>query len=91
MGERPSLSLKVDLCPQFHQPSAHNLEYVPPRVIRGSGVARLLVQDGVVVENVIDIEIRLNLARIGQPEEPAETEVELFDALSVECANGTDS
>ena len=84
MGQRPSLSLKVDLSPQFHQPSAHNLEYVPPRVIRGSGVSRLLVQDGVAVENVVDVEVRLHLSRFAELEDATETQIELFNALPVQ-------
>ena len=84
MGERPSLSLKVDLCPQFHQPSAHNLEYVPPRVILRL-VSRLLVQDGVAVENVVDVEVRLHPSRLTELEDPAETQIELFDPLPVKC------
>src|SRR5213594_4187106 len=76
--------LKVDLRPQFHQPSAHDLEYVPPRVILHL-VSRLLVQDGVAVENVVHVEVRLHLSPLAELEDPAETQIELFDPLPVEC------
>src|SRR5437660_11038958 len=79
-------SLKINLRSQLHQPSAHNLEYVPPRVILRL-VSRLLVQDGVVVENVVDVEVRLHLLRLSEPEDPAETEIELFNALPVQCSD----
>src|SRR5438876_278215 len=78
---------EVELCAQFHQASAHDLEYVPPRVILHL-VSRLLVQDGAVIENVVDVEIRLHLSPLAELEDPAETEIELFDPLSVECVVG---
>ena len=84
MWATPFCFLKVDLRPQLHQPSAHDLEYVPPRVIRGSGVSRLLVQDGVAVENVVDVEVRLHLSRFAELEDATETQIELFNALPVQ-------
>src|SRR5207249_8027348 len=89
-GRAPSLPLKcryleIDLRSQFYQPSAHDLEYVPPRVIRGSGGARLLAQDGLVVDNVVDVEVRLHPSSLAELENPAETQIELFDPLPVKC------
>src|SRR5215467_6180795 len=79
-----SLFLKVELSAQFHQPPAHDLYRVPPLVVLET-VPRLLVEDGAVVEKVIDVKVSLQLLRLAQPEDPAETEVKLFDPLSVEC------
>src|SRR5439155_14736365 len=76
--DRPYRSLEIVLSAEFDQAPAHDLYRVPPLVILET-IPRLLVQDGAVIENVIHIDIRLHLARIGQPEEPAETEIQLFD------------
>ena len=57
-----------------------------------SGILRLAIapfeKPVGVIENVIHIDIRLHLARIGQPEEPAETEIQLFDPLPEERVVG---
>ena len=82
-----ALFLESVLSAEFDQAPAHDLYRVPPLVILQT-IPRLLVEDGAVVENVIDVEIRLHLARIAQPEEPAETEIELFDPLPVERVVG---
>ena len=79
--------LKVELRPQFHQPSAHDLDHVSPRVILRL-VPCLLVQDGVVVENVVHVEVPLQLHRVAEPEDSAETNIELFDPLSIEYVVG---
>src|SRR6267143_1895866 len=85
--DRPYRPLKVQLRAKFDQTSAHDLYRVPPLVIR-EAVPRLFVQDGAVVENVIHVEIGLHFTAIGQPEEPAETEIELFDPLPEEGVIG---
>ena len=69
---------------EFDQAPAHYLDHVPPRVILHL-VACLFVQDGAVVKNVIDVEVRLHLPHLAEPEDPAETEIELFDPLPVSC------
>src|SRR5262249_19679952 len=83
-GSRVVSYSKVELRAQFDQTAAHDLYHVPPRVILHL-VARLLVQDGAVIENVVHVEVRLHLPRLAEPKDPAETEIELFDPLSVQC------
>src|SRR5262249_9562911 len=74
---------KVELRTQFDQTAAHDLDCIPQLIVLKT-VARLLVENGIVVENVIDIEVRLQLPRLAEPENPAKTEIELFDPLPVE-------
>ena len=50
-------SLEVELGADFEQAAAHNLNRVLPHVVR-EAVPRVLVEDGIYIEEVIDVEIR---------------------------------
>src|SRR6266446_6209736 len=81
---RPPLQYLLErvLSAEFDQAPAHDLYRVPPLVVLET-IPRLFVEDGAVVENVIDVDIRLYFAPLTQREEPAETQIELFDPLPV--------
>ena len=67
----------------LEQAPAHDLYRVHPLVIRG-GVPRLLVEDGVPVEDVIEVEVPLHFGPPRYRERPAETEIQLLDPIVVD-------
>ena len=64
---------------EFDQASAHDLYRVHELVVR-IAVARLLVEDGAPVEDVIEVEISLQLG-VPYREGPAETKIHLADPI----------
>ena len=80
------IPLEGELGAEFQQAPAHNLDHVPPLVIRGL-VPRLLIEDGVPVEDVIDVEIPLQPGPAYR-EEPTETEIQLCDPFPEDRAGG---
>ena len=71
--------LENKLGAEFEQAPAHDLYRVHELVIRVA-VARLLVEDGAPVEDVIEVEIPLQLG-LSYREGPAETEIQLHDPI----------
>src|SRR6266571_619936 len=71
--------LENKLGAEFEQAPAHDLYRVHELVIRVA-VARLLVEDGAPVEDVIEVEIPLQLG-LPYRESPAETEIQLLDPI----------
>src|SRR4029434_1278819 len=79
----PDPRLERELAADFDESSAHDLYCVPPLVIRRV-VPRLLVEDRVFVESVVNVDVRLHSGLSPEREEPAETKIQLFDPLPVE-------
>src|SRR5438309_444612 len=71
--------LEGELGAEFEQAPAHDLYRVHKLVIRVA-VARLLVEDGAPVEDVVEVEIPLQLS-VPYREGPAETEIQLLDPI----------
>src|SRR6266850_7856135 len=79
----PPAYLEAQLGAELEQAPAHDLNRVPPQVIRGA-VPRVLVENSAPVEDVIEVEIPLQLAPPHQIEDPAEAEIHLPDPIAVE-------
>src|SRR5207247_1453380 len=84
--------LEVELDADFEQAAAHDLNRVLPHVVR-EGVASILIQHGVRVEEVVDVEIRPQpgipkALEIPQPEGAVEAHVDLLDSLLEDLGGG---
>src|SRR5688500_3846670 len=75
----PPRCLERQLRADLDDASAHDLDRAPPR----GAVTGVLVQHRILVEDVVDVEVRLNPRTGVQVDETAEPEIDLLDPLPV--------